>query len=285
MKKWVAYAGYIVIVTIFFLYYLFPTAALTSYVNEKLSDSLQGFRLSITRIRPNFPFGLSLESPLLFQKDKEIIGAERLNIRPRFLTLLSPTKAFIFNGTSYGGKFKGSTDLTMNESPPVLNINLQLNNIEIGKISTLRQFIPYSINGVATGNIIFSTKQPYGNGKADITVSSCQIDFKPALFGVDQLKMDTVATSIEMADRQVKINQFDIKGGDLSGKVAGTVILKNPIAASTISITGQISPTSALLKNLGNILPGTSIGEKNIANKGIPFRISGTFENPGFSLK
>lgn len=285
MKKWVAYTIYIIFVSIFFLYFLFPDKVLTSYVNEKLLNSIPGYKVSVNQIRPSFPFSLCLKSVGLFQEDKEIITADKLNIRPRFLTLFSQTKAFVVNGIIFGGKLKGSADLTVNEPQPFVNINLLLNNIEIGKIPSLKRIIPHSITGVANGNIIFSTKQPYGNGKADITISPCQVDLKPALFGVDQLKMDTVATSIEMENRQVKINSFEVKGRDVAGKATGSVMLRTPIANSAISISGQITPTPALIKKLGNILPAGIFGEKNASNNGIPFRISGTFENPGFSLK
>lgn len=285
MKKWIIYTAYILAVTIFFLYYLFPSDALTSYINSKLADSLPGFRLSVKQIRPTFPPGLNLKIPLLFRGEKQIFGSDELKIRPQYLTLLSATQSFVFNASSYGGNLKGIVDLSMKESQPQFNLNLSLNGIEIGNVPALKELIPHTVTGIANGDIVFRATAPYGNGKADITISGCQVEFKPALFGMDQLKMDAIATHVEMADGQVKIDQFSIKGHDLSGKATGSISVRNPIGKSAINISGLMTPTPTLLKKLGSVLPTGILGEKNITNEGIPFQISGTIEDPGFSLK
>jgi hypothetical protein len=88
-----------------------------------------------------------------------------------------------------------------------------------------------------------------------------------------------------MENRQVKISSFEAKGRDVAGKAAGTVMLRTPMAASGINITGQVTPTPALIKKLGNVIPAGILGEQTGSGNGIPFRISGTFENPGFSMR
>ena len=79
MKKWIALTGYIIVVTFIFLYYLFPTEAVTAYINYRLSDFFAGsFILTVAQMRPSFPPGLKLHLSCCDRKDKEFIRADQV---------------------------------------------------------------------------------------------------------------------------------------------------------------------------------------------------------------
>jgi len=283
MKKWFLISGYLIVVTLFFLYYLFPSQAIISYVNSRFSEAMPGFHITIAQIKPGFPPCLKLSAPVLYRQDKELIGAELIKIKPRYTKLFSPLKSFAFSGSLYNGYIDGSADIEASQS--TVTVSLLLDNIAVGKIPLLTQVIPHTLNGNASGRIEYNNKPPFGAGKAEIAMSGCQIEFKPSLFGMEQLKLDIVDAGIEMDNNQVKITKFEAKGSDLSGKVSGSVSLRNPFEQSNMNISGRVTPKPTLLKDLAGILPLESIGQKNIGSEGIPFQISGTFENPSFSMK
>jgi type II secretion system protein N len=283
MKKWIAVTGYIIIITFIFLYYLFPTEAVTAYINYRLTGTMPGLHLEIDQIRPAFPPGVNLRSTRLYRQEKELFGLDRLVIRPKYLTMLSSTKSFSIFSNSYGGEIDGTANLLLKESN--LNVDLNLNNIAIDGIPAVSEIIPHTLSGTAVGKLIFSNQPPFGNGQADIVISDCVADFKPALFGMDQLKMDTVTANAVLNDRILKIDNFEIKGREINGRASGTVTLRNPFIQSSINLSGQVTPTPTLMKNLSNLLPIDAITGKNIAGDGIPFRISGTFDNPSFSMR
>jgi len=95
MKKWVVVTGYIVFVILISLYYLFPTEAVTSYINYKLAGFLPQFNLTIQQVRPSFPPGLKMSSVLVYRQGKEFVGVDQLTIRPQYLTVFSKTKFFL----------------------------------------------------------------------------------------------------------------------------------------------------------------------------------------------
>jgi type II secretion system protein N len=283
MKKWFTLTGYIVLVTFIFLYYLFPTKAVTAYVNYRLSDSLPGVHLTVAQMRPSFPPGLILTSLVVERNDKEWIKADQASIRPRYMTLFSQTKAFVLNGALDTGRVAGTATITTGTS--LLNIDLSVDQFEIGNIPALKEMMPHSLTGIVKGKLAFENQPPFGKGNTDLTLSNCSVDFKPAFFGMNQLKMDTVAAKADLGDGMIKIEAFEVKGRELNGKATGTVTLKNPIAQSPLNISGQVTPTPTLMKSLGDILSITGLAEGNTNSTEIPFKISGTIESPKVSLR
>jgi type II secretion system protein N len=279
MKKWLAYLLYIVGVTIFFLYYLFPGVAFTSYINYRINGLLPGYKLLTEQAAPSFPPGLKLKLPALYNQNKPIIGADQLKIRPAYLSLLSDNKTFFIDGFAYDGPLEGSADIIFSLSPQ-LNLNLAFKDIQISQIQSLREFVSYEITGAARGNIFYNNGEANAvKGNAEIIVSDSSIKFNPSLFGIDQLSFKIIEAEFEMINRRITLNQFEINGRQLSGDAKGTINLTHPINKSRINITGAIKPHPTLIKEVGSLFG------KKMKNGGIPFRISGTLERPDFSLK
>ncbi|MCU0599617.1 MAG: type II secretion system protein GspN [Desulfobacterales bacterium] len=283
MKKWVAFTGYIIFATLIFLYYLFPTDALIGYLNYKLSDSIPGFHFTADRIRPSFPPGLKLEAPVLMRKEKELIKIDHLYVRPRYLTIFSQTKAFLFDAVLKTGSIAGTVEATLDK--PALSIDLLFEQLELGAISALQEITPHGISGVLNGKLNYTHHPPYGSGRVEFVISSGVVDFKPVFFGVEQLKLDTINMNAELADQTLTIESFEVKGRELNGKATGTANLRNPLILSALNISGLVTPTPLLMKSLEEIFPISAMIENNESTGGIPFNISGTIENPGFSLR
>jgi len=279
MKKWLSYILYIVVVTIFFLYYLFPGEAFTSYVNNHINGLLPGYKISTEQAMPSFPPALKLKSPAIYNQNKPIIGADQLKIRPAYLSLLSGNKTFFIDGLAYDGHLEGSADIAFN-SKPKLNLNLAFSGIQISQIQSLREFVAYEITGAARGKFFYNnSKANNDKGNAEITISDSSIKFNPSLFGIDQVSFTTIDAKFEMINRKITLNQFEVNGRQLSGDARGVINLTDPINKSRISITGTLKPHPTLIKEIGSIF------SKKMKNGGVSFRISGTLGHPDFSLK
>jgi type II secretion system protein N len=283
MKKWVAVTGYVIVITLIFLYYLFPTEALTAYINYRLLTFLPQCNLTIKQIRPGFPPGLKFETLMMYRQGKEFIGMDQLTIRPRYLTMFSQTKSFVLYSVLNGGRIDGTAGITFDKS--LLSVDLSLDHVNIGGIPALKEIIPHSISGAASGKIVYANQPPFGNGKVDIGLSNCLVDFKPAFFGMNQLKMDSITARAELADQLLKIETIEVTGREVNGKASGTMTIRNPIVQSALNISGQVTPTPALMKSLADIIPVSAMIESNASSSTIPFKISGTVESPAFSSR
>ncbi|MCD6586678.1 MAG: type II secretion system protein GspN [Desulfobacteraceae bacterium] len=286
MKKKIVYAGYIIIVTVFFLYYLFPGDAVTAYINYQINNKSPGVQLSITELKPSFPPGMQLFAPNLLYQNQPIIAADFLEVKPSYTSLFSKDKIFFITGDIYEGRLDSSILVANISANPAFEFDASFENIQISQIPAIKEFESYQISGIADGNIVYSnTEVPAGKGNAGIIVTDSMVRFTPALFGIDQLVFKTINADFEIVNQRVTLKKLDVDSREVSAHASGSIILKNPINKSTVNIRGEIKLHPTFIKQLANILPIEMITKKKSKTGGIPFRITGALDQPNFSLK
>ncbi len=130
MKKRIVYPGYIIIVTVFFLYYLFPGDAVTAYINYQINSMSPEIQLSIKELKPAFPPGMKLIAPDLLRQNQPIIGADFLDIRPSYLSLFKNDKTVFINGDIYDGMLDSSISVANISSNPEYDFDLTFGPFE-----------------------------------------------------------------------------------------------------------------------------------------------------------
>jgi len=88
-----------------------------------------------------------------------------------------------------------------------------------------------------------------------------------------------------LAGQLVTLKRLDIESREVSGTATGSLTLSSPIEKSQVNITGEVTPHPGIIKQLGNQFPVELISGMKTKTGGIPFRISGTLEQPNFLLK
>jgi len=286
MKKKIVYAGYIIMVMVFFLYYLFPGDAVTAYINYQINHKSPGVQLSIMELKPSFPPGIKLLAPNLLHQNQSLIAADFLDVKPSYASLFSTDKIFFITGDISEGHLDSSVCVANISENPAFDINASFENIQISQIPAIKEFESYQISGIADGNIIYSNKEdPAGKGNAGIIVTDSTVRFVPALFGIDQLVFKTIDADFEIINQRVTLKKLNISSREISAHASGLIVLMNPMNKSTINIRGEIKPHPTFIKQLSNILPVDMIAKKKSKTGGIPFRITGSLDRPNFSFR
>ena len=140
MKKKIVYTGYIIIVTVFFLYYLFPGEAVTSYINYRINSMSPDVKLSIGELKPSFPPGMNLFVTDLLHQNQTIIGAEFLEVKPSYFSLLSKDKTFFINGDMYEGTLDSSIRVANIGANPEFDLDASFGKIQISQIPAIKKF-------------------------------------------------------------------------------------------------------------------------------------------------
>jgi len=286
MKKKILYPGYIVIVTVFFLYYLFPGDAVTSYINYQMNSMSPDIQLSIKELKPAFPPGMKLIAPDLLSRNQALFSAEFLNIKPAYLSLFKKEKMFFINGDVYEGILDSSIRIADISANPEYEVEAMFDGIQISQIPAIKAYEAYQFSGLAEGNIVYGNKEvKAGKGNAGIIVTESTVRFVPALFGLEQLEFKTINADFEILNQRLTLKKLDVDSRDVSANASGSIVLRNPINKSTINIRGEIKPHPAFLKQLSNFFPVELINSKKSKKGGIPFRITGSIERPNFALR
>jgi type II secretion system protein N len=286
MKKTFAYILYIVTVTLIFLYYLFPSAAVKTYMSHHVSLLWPQFQLTAEKIVPTAPPGLKLELPVLSRNQKVIAGADYLKVIPAWLSLFSAEKKILIRGNAYDGALSGTVLLSELNTAPVLDLDMVFGGIQIGRIPGISAFITHEIKGEAAGKILYSgVGSPAGQGRLEITATDCLLSLNPPFLEVQELSFNSIDAEAELVDRRIRISRFNVKGREVNLNATGTIVLRDPIDTSALNIEGRILPHPSFIRHLSDKVPAGLISEKTISGGGIPFRISGTVAHPGFSLQ
>ena len=103
MKKKIAYTAYIIAITVFFLYTLFPGDAVTAYINHQINKMYPGMTLSIQNLKPGFPAGLKLSALDVSHRNQPLVGADRVAVRLTLPSVFSAQKKIVINGDLYEG--------------------------------------------------------------------------------------------------------------------------------------------------------------------------------------
>lgn len=232
------------------------------------------------------------------QEENPLADIESLKVMPNLLTLFKPEIRFTFKGESCKGTIngKGSVVKTDNQdSVQGLMIDTDLSGIQIKEIKGIK-ISDYKVSGILDGNILYKGNDPAERAVSRLSISDCNIDLAPLskkmgllapMFNVGNFTFKNVNANITVSkDKTLQIKEFTVKGTQINGNLSGSVILKTPSEKSLLNLTGDIKPHPSFIAGLGTM--GALLKKVNQGQggeSGIPFKVTGTIENPGFSMK
>ncbi len=292
-KKRLLYFIYIIVVTVLFIYYLFPSDAVKRYVAVEFNKANPDFKISINFIKPTFPPGLRLYNVSLYHLNQLVVEAEQVKITPVLLSLFGAKPAFSFKGKAYEGILEGNCTLikkTGTKSPNIKSmdnrkivVKTKLYGINLKNISAIQRLAEREITGILDGLFSFNSGESTGTLMADINISDCEVELLLPVFNLKSVAFTDIKTKAVITNQKIQINECIIKGNQADGRISGSVNLKNPLGQSVLNLTGNIKPHHLLIENLQNIFLVKALIK---TGKGrLPVRLYGTIEQPGFSLK
>lgn len=282
-RKWLPYSLFIIVVTAFFIYYLFPSDKVKNYITFNLNKTYPGIKIAIDHVKPAFPPGLKLYNVNFYRRHDSLFRAEQIKIAPGFLSLFSSKTIFFFKGSAYTGTLKGKGEFTKNSHE--IMINGKLSGIRIKKISAIKDFIGRNISGVLDGNFTYRNQKESGdNLKAELIISNGQLELLTPLFQLENLPFKKITAELAMKNMNLQIKKCVITGDQMDGSISGSVTLKDTPGQSYLKLSGTINPHPLFLEELGNDLPTNLLPKRIFGKNGVHIRIYGTLDKPRFFL-
>ncbi len=285
-QKRILYTAYIVLVTLFFLYYLFPAESLKNYVVTKVQGINPQIRITLDNVTPSFPLGFVLKDVSVSYEENPVFEAELLRLSPSFLSLLTGKSAFKFKCHAYGGKIKGRAGVPLfGGGIDNMFAKADLTDVQIGKVQALKTMLPqYGLSGVLNGDIVFTAdKKNKRTMTSNLTATDSKVDFLIFFYGIETLSFKEVDATLKLKNDILTVEKFVSNSTDLGGSVTGTVTLKNPFRRSKLDLEGDVTPGPAVLDKMEKLGPMVKMLLKSRpGDKGIPVRLTGTIERPGY---
>jgi type II secretion system protein N len=286
MKKKLAYTGYIIGVLVLCLYFMFPADDVTAYINYKINAISPNVKWTLQGLKPAFPPGVTLASLEASRGAEKLVRLDKVKLVPSLFSLLTKDKTIRVTGDICDGDMDATVAFSGITASPKIEVHGTFEDVQISQISALKEVKLFQTSGIAAGTVAFSNKEdPAGKGNAQIKITESGIQFTPALFGVGQVTFKNVDADMALAGQTITLKRLDIDGREASGKATGSLTLMRPVEKSRVNITGEVTPHPGMIKQLGTQFPVELMEGMKTKTGGIPFRLSGTLEQPNFMLK
>jgi len=282
-RKWLPYSLFVIAVTAFFIYYLFPSDKVKNYITFNLNKTYPGIKIAIDRVKPAFPPGVKLYNVNFYNTHDSLFGAEQIKIAPGFLSLFRSKAIFFFKGRAYTGTLKGKGEFTKNSQE--IMINGKLSGIRIKEISAIKDLAGRNITGVLDGSFTYRNEKESGNNlKAELIISDGELELLTPLFTLESISFKKITADLTMKNRRLQIKKCIINGNQMDGSISGSVTLNNTLGQSSLKLSGTIKPLPLFIEKLGKDLPVNLLPEKIFGKNGVRIRIYGNLDKPRFFL-
>jgi len=285
-RKWVLYPGYIIVVTAFFLYVLFPADAAMEYFSGYLGKHYPDYVVSADTIKPVFPPGLKLRAVSIAYRGDIWVDLEQLHIRPRYLSVFSPRKTVRFTARAYTGKLWGAIDFQKASGAYQMTAAADLKGIRLEENEYLQTLSGRKIAGRLDSTIAYGGDKGLDNSlDVNLHVKDGELGLTNPVFSINNLAFGKIDAELVVDSRSLKLKRCDIAGDQVDGEVTGVVLFRQPFERSRLEFKGNVTPHHLLMASLKKALPKSMLPSKKAGEKGFLVNLYATIEKPKFSLR
>lgn len=270
---------------VFFLYQRFPSEMVYYALSGQIARLDPKVQLDTDSIRPTLPPGLKLEPLSVNYAAIPIMRMDFLKVRPELLSLFSRSKRYIYTASMGGGELRGRADTIIENNRAQSQFAITVEEAPLDYIDIFNHWKNYQTNGELDATIRFDSLKGGGTADVNIEISPAQIEFEPPLMGIESLDFTKLNTQLVITQRMLQIKNCEAFGNQLEGKITGSVIFREPIEESRISLTLTLKPQPAFIAYHKNDMIGGVLASANAQKRGVIFRISGTLNNPRYVIR
>jgi type II secretion system protein N len=283
-KKSLLYTVYIIGITGFFLYYLFPSDTLKTYLAYRLSQGNPDITVTIDHVSPVIPPGINLHDVGIVHQNKVLVDLDNLKIMPTILSLFSDKSTVNFKGRINAGTFSGRAEIDDNSGRLEVKGDGRISGIQVQGIPAIQRLPADKIAGVLNGNFTYATAGPNRSLEGKLTLSQFRIELNKAVFNLKSLEFRDIDADLMLKNDTLTINNTSARGNQLDADLTGTIGLTDKTGENALDLTVSVTPHHLLLAKIEKTLPMDFLRKKEAGKGAISFIIDGTLDEPGFSL-
>lgn len=260
-----AVAGYLlagVAMLTLFLYLRFPGEAVTEMI-EAEAARYPGLMLSIETTRPAIPPGVALENVKahLRGRPEATLHADRIAIRPGWLSLLQGRAALVLAAEGYGGYLNGQLEYVNPFSVKgPLSGQIDTREIRIEKSAWLRELLDGRVTGTLKGSAAFSGAAESlrnGTGNIDFSLTNGSFQLVERLLDFDRIDFNRVDAKVSFRNGALKVSGLTLNGEKVRISLKGNILLAEDVRESQLDLNGSIEIPAQGNKRLMLSIGGT----------------------------
>jgi type II secretion system protein N len=271
-KKWFLYSIYAVALATFFVYYLFPTERLKTFVVMQVARINPALRVTAANAGLMLPLGVRLQQVQVDHGNAPLLFADDLAILPHLRTLLSDRKLYSFRMKTHEGDVTGTAEIDGNGQ---VTIDAVVTGLRLNGIPFLKRLSANHIEGILDGKFAYVA----GGSKPEaltinLDINNMAVTLGTPLFTLDRVRFDKVHADAVLRNQRLEITRVALSGDQIEGHLAGSASLNTDFMHSIVNLNGTVMPQKQFLENSGFQVSGSILAGLK-AGGGIPVRISG----------
>jgi type II secretion system protein N len=284
-KKQLLYGIYILAVAVFFLYALFPSNTVATYVASRFNRVNSDITIDIDRVSPAFPLGLKLHDANVYYLSTKVFKTDYLKIVPSFLSLFRPKIVFFFKGSACEGRLEGRGEFDRSRPGQQAAIAVKFSGMNIKDITAVKHFLGRGIIGLLEGNFTYRNNGGLSRElDAEFVISNGELELLVPILKQKSMPFTKLETNIAIKNDRFNIKRCTIKSDQLDGSISGLVNLKDPLDHSRLRLSGLIKPKPEFFEKLGKDFPVNLLPNKILSKKVVRIRIYGSLDQPRFFM-
>ena len=271
-KKWFLYSIYAVALATFFVYYLFPTERLKTFIVMQIGRVNPALQVTVAKAGLMLPPGVRLQRVQVDHDNSPLLFADDLVILPHLKTLLSDRKLYSFRMKTYEGAVIGTAEI---DGTGQVTIDAVVAGLKLGGIPFLKQLSTNHFEGLLDGQFVYvaSSGRPE-TLSINLDIKNMSVALGTPFFTLDQVRFDKVHADAVLRNQRLEITRVALTGEQVEGNLAGSASLNTDLMQSVVNLNGKVMPQKQFLENSGVQVSGSILSGLK-AGGGIPIRISG----------
>jgi len=234
---------YGILITMAFLYLLFPSDIVKNKLEEAFNAS--DFILKSGSMKPSLPLGVKFSDITVTSASSGNTPFQGRSLDLQFhpISLFQKNKSIGLNGRAYGGKFKGHVGLSsFSKAYPPKTWDLNLTDIDLDKYTFIESLIGKAVTGKANGSLSYDStgKSGSSSGAIALTLSRGSYPLSESFLGMNHIAYDSAEIKAKLQNGVLKVERFDVSGPQIKCSLKGEITLADYFQNSRLNLNGEI---------------------------------------------
>ena len=242
-KKTLWFTVYGILITILFLYLLFPV----ELVKNKLEDSTNSpdFIVKSGSLQPSLPLGIKIKNVTISSTypPNVFFRGELLDLQFNLLSIFRKHTYVDLSGKAYGGNFDGRIGLiSLAKVYPPAEGKLNFQNIDLGKYTLIGSELGRGITGKVRGNLIYITDEISKgiNCNLALFLTNGTYPLAEPFLGVTRIDFDHGEIRAQLKNGNIKLEKLEILGPRINCFLSGEITPSADSKNSRLNLNGVI---------------------------------------------
>jgi type II secretion system protein N len=235
---------YGILITIIFLYLLFPA----DIVKDRLEASLNSpdFVFKTQSLQASFPLGLQFKNVVVHTADTGNLSLqlEMLDMQPQLSALFKKYSYLSLSGRAYGGSFDGEVGLLpLKKGYLPQEAKFKFQNIDLARTNFLAFELGKEIKGKASGSLLYSIASAAKQnpaGTLSLVLVKGSYPLAEAFLGISKIDYDRLEIQAQLKDGTLKIEKLEMLGPQINCSLKGEIFVAADQRNSRLNLAGVI---------------------------------------------